>query len=268
MKTKSALSYAGSDADVAEEIASYFSPCNHVVCPFVGGASILKYLTGKRIVANDLNDLAINFYRVASGRFGKASFDHLLHECSHTLSHPSELARAKRILDQFPAGRVSRAWAYWAFCWIGRGGMGGTKGLLNQTKPSFRMSASGGSNATRLITAADDLGEWAECFQNCEWTCLDFEELIAKVHDTAKTGLYCDCPWHMQGDQYLHDFSEDDHRRLAESVKTFILARVLLRYDDCEFIRELYSGWHIKERSARSKSNSAVPEIWITNHEW
>lgn len=64
MKTKSALSYFGSDSEVAAELAAMLDHCKHVTIPFVGGGSIIPYLKARAIVANDLHDLAINFYRV------------------------------------------------------------------------------------------------------------------------------------------------------------------------------------------------------------
>lgn len=61
MKTKSALSYFGSDSEVASELAGMLDHCRHVTIPFVGGASILPHLKARAIVANDMNGLAINF---------------------------------------------------------------------------------------------------------------------------------------------------------------------------------------------------------------
>ena len=74
MKTKSALSYFGSDSEVASELAAMLNHCRHVTIPFCGGMSILPNLAARAIVANDLNDLAVNFYRVASGAGVRGQF--------------------------------------------------------------------------------------------------------------------------------------------------------------------------------------------------
>ena len=53
MKTKSALSYFGSDSEVAASLAALLDGCKHVTIPFVGGASIIPHLQARAIVAND-----------------------------------------------------------------------------------------------------------------------------------------------------------------------------------------------------------------------
>ena len=44
MKTKSALSWFGSDSEVTADMAAMLDHCNHVAIPFVGGASIIPHL--------------------------------------------------------------------------------------------------------------------------------------------------------------------------------------------------------------------------------
>ena len=55
MRTNSALSYFGSDSEVAERLAKPLDSVSHVTIPFVGGGSIIPYLKAKAIVCNDLN---------------------------------------------------------------------------------------------------------------------------------------------------------------------------------------------------------------------
>ena len=119
MKTKSALSWFGSDAEFAERIGRYFDSCSHVTLPFCGGASILPFIKANRIVCNDLNDLAINFYMVASGHLGEGATTDLIRMSRTTLSHPGVLHEASLILQSPDVSTiVETAWAYWAFCWL------------------------------------------------------------------------------------------------------------------------------------------------------
>ena len=159
MKTKSALSYFGSDSEVAERLAAKLGHCKHVTIPFVGGGSIIPHLKARAIVCNDLNESAITFYRVVSGVFGATERDALIKRCRRTLSHPHELITAHRTLigdDVFSP--VDHAWAYWSLCWVARKGQGGTKN--HGGLPSVRRSANGGTNASRIRAAADDLEAW------------------------------------------------------------------------------------------------------------
>ncbi len=265
MKTKSALSYFGSDSEVAPQLAAMLDHCKHVTIPFVGGASIIPHLKARAIVANDLNNLAINFYRVLSGRCGSELAERLVIMCKHTLSHPAEMELATMILTSKDRADLNRAWAFWTQCWLGRKGKGGTKrqgGL-----PSVRRTANGGTNASRVRAAADDLPAWAKSFERCEWEQLDFRDLLPKVADDAQCGLYCDAPWVDAGKLYLHSFTLDDHAVLAEMLDRFDETTVVVRYGDHPLIRELYPShkWNIIEAESRDQCNAVKGELWITN---
>lgn len=263
LKTKSALSWFGSDSEVAAQLAGMLNDCRHVTIPFCGGLAILPHVTAKAVVANDLHADAINFYRVLAGKFGQDAYDGLVHRCDKTLSHPDELELAKRILGGDSASVVMRAWAFWAICWLGRKGQGGTKSPGKS--PSVRRKATGGTNATRLRAAAADLNLWAKEFQRCEWQSVCFRKLLADVADDVHCGVYADPPWVETGDKYQHAFSEQDHIDLAAALKRFQNTTVVVRYGDCPLIRNLYDGWKFIESQSRDQANNNKPEVWITN---
>lgn len=266
MKTKSALSYFGSDSEVAADLAAMLDRCKHVTIPFVGGASILPHLTARAIVANDRNDMAINFYRVMSGWYGAEKRAELISACEATLSHPrniDEAANAIELIDACDENAVYMAWAYWSVCWIGRKGKGGTKHAGGM--PSIRRTANGGTNASRIRAAAGDLTAWAEHFARCEWESVCFRELLPKVADRLDCGVYADPPWVGVGRNYLHAFTDQDHCDLASLLRRFKDATVVVRYGDHPAIRELYSDWNIIEASSRDQANASKPELWITN---
>lgn len=264
MKTKSALSYFGSDSEVALRLASMFNGCSHVTIPFCGGLSVLPHLKARAVVANDMNDLAINFYRCMKNKNFRQC---VIARCQSTLSHPSEMILAANILsgDEPRVEKIhdiDRAWAYWAICWIGRKGKGGTKyagGL-----PSVRRNAVGGTNATRIRAAANDLDEWVNHFERCEFESIDFRDLLSKVADQEGCGVYCDPPWVGAGRNYFHSFSELDHIDLRDMLGRFSKTRVLIRYGDHAHIRELYSNWKIIDAYSRDQCNAVKGEIWIT----
>lgn len=260
LKTKSALSYFGSDSEVAAELASMLNDCKHVTIPFVGGAAILPHLTARAIVANDRHELAINFYRMLSSGHRNS----LVKMCEKTLSHPAEIRLAQELLrDGLCGDKLSQAWAFWAVCWIGRKGKGGTKHQGGM--PSVRRTANGGTNASRIRAAATDLEEWAKQFERCEWESTCFRDLLPKVADRPDCGVYCDPPWVGVGRNYLHNFSEEDHRDLAGGLKRFEYTTVVARYGDASLVRELYDGWRIIEASSRDQCNATKGEIWVTN---
>ena len=77
MKTKSALPMFGSEAMVAPQLAAMLDHCKHVTIACVGGGPIIPHLKATHIVANDLNDLAMNFHHVTSGVYGLDAQSHL-----------------------------------------------------------------------------------------------------------------------------------------------------------------------------------------------
>lgn len=260
MKTKSALSYFGSDSEVAPFLASMLAHCRHITIPFVGGAAIIPHLTAKGIVANDLNDYAINFYQCLSGHYGNEIRDDLIKRCQHTLSHPTTIKQAEADLQSLYPHR--QAWAYWAICWVGRKGKGGTK--AKPGLPSIRHTADGGNNATRLRAAADDLWAWARSFERCEWTARDFRPLLAATADRRDCGIYLDPPWIAAGKAYLHEFSDLDHLQLREALERFTETTIVIRYGDHPTIRDLYHDWAIEDAGSRTQSNKKTGEIWIS----
>lgn len=266
MKTKSALSYFGSDSEVAGQLAALLDGCSHVTIPFVGGASIIPHLKARAIVANDKHHAVITFYRVMSGRLGVQSRDRLIEMCQKTLSHPGEMDLSKTLLEINHATFEAKAWAFWAQCWIGRKGKGGTKHMGGM--PSVRRTAEGGTNATRITAAAGDLEAWAEHFKRCEWTEEDFRDCLTKVADKPKCGLYIDAPWVGAGRNYLHEFHIDDHIDLAEELDRFEVATVVIRYGDHEAIRELYPAakWNWISAKSRTQSNAVRDEFWIVRN--
>lgn len=263
MKTKSALPWFGSDASVAPAIAEYFNNRKHVTIPFAGGMSILPHLTATHIVANDLHDDAIRFYDVLRGNYGQHERTELIRLCETTLSHPAHLRNAEKRKQYEPMSGI--AWAFWARCWIGRKGKGGTK---NQGGlPSVRRTPSGGSNASRLRSAAADLETWAEEFKRCEFTCEDFRECLSKVADDERCAVYLDPPWFGAGDGYRHTFARKDHVEMRDAVLRFQETKVLIRYGDCDEVRSLYGErfWNIHEATSRTQANKPLGELWITN---
>lgn len=265
MKTKSALSYFGSDSEVAEQLAALINDRKHCTIVFAGGMSILPHLKARAVVANDLNYYAINFYHCLAGSYGAIDSRWLVEKCQDTLSHPYELETANGYLGSLAphTNPRERAWAYWAQCWIGRKGKGGTKHMGGL--PSVRRTANGGTNATRIQAAAADLEAWAEHFKRCEFESLDFRDLLPKVADNEGCAVYCDPPFFTAGRNYLYSFTDQDHLDLRACLERFKLTKVLVRYDDHPGVRELYRGWNIIDGESRDQANQMKGELWCCN---
>lgn len=97
----------------------------------------------------------------------------------------------------------------------------------------------------------------------------DFENLIS-VYDRPGALFYLDPPYHGTEKYYTALFTEDDHIRL-KNILDNIKGRFILSYNDDEFIRNLYSDYHIetieRNNTLSAKSNSTkYKELIIMNY--
>ena len=98
----------------------------------------------------------------------------------------------------------------------------------------------------------------------------DFEDLI-KVYDRNNALFYLDPPYVGTEKYYDVPFSKKDHERLKNTLLN-LKGKFILSYNDAPLIRELYSGFLIKEvhrkNTLSSKENSKLySELIITNFE-
>lgn len=262
--TNSALPRTGPDGQGSAQLAAMLDQCSHVTIPFASGLAILPHLTAQAVVANDMHDDAIHFYRTLKGVFGQSESRALTVRCGTTLNHPAERELAQSILSDSEAlpGHL-RAWAYWADCWLNFAGPASTQeipGLIG-----LPWSARAGTNASRLRSAANGLSEWAGQFRRCDFESSCFRDLLPRVVDSSEYGIYCDLLLIGAGDVYQHSFTEVDHMDLREQLERFTEASVLLRYGDSPLVRSLYANWDIIEVARIDQSNGAAGELWIRN---
>jgi len=105
-------------------------------------------------------------------------------------------------------------------------------------------------------------------------SCLDFESMI--IDEDCRAIIYLDPPYYVKGNElYQYSFSVEDHQRLSNLLK-HTSHKWVLSYDDCPFIKELYSWANLEfidvtysiNRSKEKKLNKAPnkkAELIITN---
>lgn len=72
---------------------------------------------------------------------------------------------------------------------------------------------------------------------------LDFQKIL-KNYDKNDALFYLDPPYYGTERYYSERFAPEDHIRLKEALG-MVKGRFVLSYNDCEYIRELYKGYHI-----------------------
>lgn len=96
----------------------------------------------------------------------------------------------------------------------------------------------------------------------------DFEELIAARSD-PQTLIYCDPPYY-EAECYTVEFPRSDHKRLHDALAAH-RGFVMVSYNNCEYIRELYDDFYIYEaerpNSQSKKKNDKYQEYIMTNYD-
>jgi len=97
---------------------------------------------------------------------------------------------------------------------------------------------------------------------------LDFRQLIKK-YDRPETLFYLDPPYVDYPGCYEHDFTDRDHRDLAELLHG-LKGRFILSYNNHPLIKQLYRGYKMKNLDTRyslnDKGNKRVVELLIANY--
>ncbi len=100
----------------------------------------------------------------------------------------------------------------------------------------------------------------------------DFETLI-RHYDRPDSFFYADPPYFSTEDMYDVDFGWDDHVRLRETLGN-LKGKVLLSYNDCPEIRDLYAGFAIFDFSRthpmaqRYEAGKEFKELLIANYDF
>lgn len=100
---------------------------------------------------------------------------------------------------------------------------------------------------------------------------MSFEKIIDR-YDKKDVFFYLDPPYYGSEKYYQLQFSEDEHMKLAEMLKQ-IKGKFLLSYNDCDYVREMYSQFNIEtvERfsnllSRYEKGDRKYGELIIRNY--
>lgn len=223
--------------------------------PFCGSLAVLLAKPPCSMeTVNDLHGDLVNLARVVQDdRLSVELFSRLSRAaCSEVLHR--EAAERSRGYGNSPAGDtpdLNRAADYFLCAWLGRNGVAGTSSY-NQ---GFcrRFTKNGGHAAKRFASAVESIPAWWERLRNVTILNGDAFSLLDRIEDASGVAIYCDPPYLEKGAKYVHDFDSETHDRLAESLRRFKKARVVVSYYEHPRLKDLYSGWRV-ERIEVTKS--------------
>lgn len=272
MKIACLVPYYGSKRVLAPKVVAQFGPHKCYVEPFAGSLSVLfaKPQCRQEIVS-DLHDGLINLLRVLKDRdqaerlYGEASRQPY---CESFFAEALERLQANNYSDP-----VAKAVDYLVGSWQAINGFAGTTKRMAFAR---RSNADGGTGPVRWRSAVASIPAWHDRLLQVEFQRKDAFELISSVKDSAETVIYCDPPYvaatRCKSLNYVHDFDESQHIRLAHYLMRFKFARVVLSYYRCELTDSLYGRWQCVDLTTRknlarasSTTPSEAPEVLYIN---
>lgn len=255
-----ALRYHGGKFRIASQIIRHFPPHRGYVEPFGGGGSILfAKLPAAIEVYNDLDGDVVNFFRVF-----REQPDDLIRAIQLT-----PWARDEQRLSFEPAeDPLERARRLYVRAWQTIGGPRTT------WKSGWRRVKVPGAN-----NSPDCLGNWSQT--DHLWAVVerlkrvqienDNALKVLRAYDSPDTLFYCDPPYvwdtrgrHWRKRAYHHEMSDDDHRELAECLRS-VQGMVILSGYHSPLYAQLYVGWRTVEMCAKTEFNKETVEVlWFS----
>ena len=232
------LKWGGGKQPLAARIVALMPPHKHYVEPFAGGLAVLLARPGwgASEVANDLNQVLMNFWRVLRDEGTYVRFARILQA---TPFSRWEWEEAGRRLDH--PDPVERAVAFFVRCRQSR------SGLMESFAPLSRSRIRRGMNeqASAWITAVDGLPEIHARLQPVVLENMPAIDLIVR-EDGPETLYLCDPPYlhetRASTDLYAHEMNEADHVELLAVLKACEGKVMLCGYRSGLYDKEL-AGW-------------------------
>lgn len=265
-KTYSPLRYPGGKAKLGPWLANLIQANKIEECcyiePYAGGAGAALYLLlskqVKRIVINDA-DPAIYalWYAILFDT------DNFIQKIESTVIDINTWKIQKQIISD-PNNNTLTDLGFSAFflnrtnvSGVIKGGVIGGKDQTGKYKIDARF------NKTSLIKRIKLISEHRDQITIYNEDAVDFLEITSKILPSNSI-IYFDPPYYVKGSQlYRNHYKHDDHKEIAEKIKSLPFSWIVT-YDNCEQIKNLYSGCEGFEFSLRytvSKSRQIATEL-------
>jgi len=245
-KSKAIFRYPGGKFKAIKYIKPFweYSLHNEYREPFLGGGSVyINKPSSEHEWINDIDNDLMAFYRVIADIKQRERLISELLKLNITKDYYKELYKSK------PSSDYRRALRFYVLNRCSFSGITVWNSYIGQMRYNI-------NNTQDLIR------EVGEKLKDIKITSIDFEEVINSkpMRKDNKVFLFIDPPYAESRQQvaYNHYFNNDDHIRLANTLKKTNYD-FLLTYDDCNFIRDLYDWAYLYERTwTYSVANSRV----------
>jgi len=233
---KSFLSWIGGKNYLKKEIVKRFpEKFEKYVEVFGGAAWVLFYKEKQKCeVYNDLNGELVNLFKCV-----KFHLPELKRELSGNLNSRQLFMEMKESLTLKGLTDIQRAARFF---------------MLIKMSYGSKMESFRSLRGANINSAVEYLDAVQERLASVVIENLSFDEIIPK-YDKENSLFYLDPPYYTDRKFYQMDFTEQNHKELFEILKN-IKGKFLLSYNDCYYIRNLYSQFNIDavERISNLKS--------------
>jgi DNA adenine methylase len=240
--------------------------------PFCGSmAVLLAKPESSHETVNDLHGDLINLARVIAD---DELYGQLYDRCHRVLCDEK---RRDQSLAALPTTRdpLERAVHYFIVNWFGRNGFSGTVGC-DKSSFAVRWTPTGGHGGQRFSSAVDSIPAWHERLRRVTILERDAFQVIENIDDHPRVAIYCDPPYLVKDAKYQHDFSGNDHKRLATLLNRFTQSRVVVSYyahPDLEILyprerwthRDCSRSKGLHNAGKRGQKGTKAPEVLIIN---
>jgi len=252
MKIKAIVPYFGAKRKIASKIIEYFGKHRTYWEPFCGSMAVL--MLKKPCEMETVNDLHGDLINLAKVIQDKEMGFHLYDKLSRTLyaetffreSKERWMAREEKNIDpdidiEGPSDMLQKAYDYFVTSWMGLNGVSGTARCNYQF--ALRWCRGGGQGARRWRSVLDSMPAWHKRLQNVVIVNREAFEILENIKDERDTVIYCDPPYFEKSDNYVHDFTKAQHEQLAQALRRFKKAKVVVSYYDDPRLDILYEGF-------------------------
>ncbi len=279
MRIKAFVPYFGGKRNLAPKIVELLGKHRVYWEPFCGSLAVL--LAKEPCVMETACDLYGDVVNLALVLQDPEMAAMLYCRVAHTLmaepifKHSANVFRADRHCNNMPD--PDRAYHFFVASWLGRNGCAGSRAY--NYSYCVRYSSNGGHAATRWRNAAESIPAWHNRSRNVTILNRDALDIIDRIEDKAGTVVYIDPPYFEKGSEYIHDFTDENHIKLAELLAGFKRTRVIVSYYDHPKLDQLYPGWarhditvtkalaNQNRLSSRNKAVKATEVLLVNQHD-
>lgn len=210
--------------------------------PYVGGASVALGL----LLSGDVDEIVINDKDKSIYAFWYSVINQskdLCHMIRETEITVKEWERQKAV--QSKKDNCSLLELGFSTFFLNRTNRSGILkgGIIGGRKQQGNYKIDARFNKEDLIQRIENIAEKKDSITLCNQDALDFLSYV-KAKFKENSIIYLDPPYYVKGHGlYMNFYKDDDHRNIAEQIKSLTDLKWLMSYDNVDFINALYENY-------------------------